>query len=189
MRESRICPVGDADVPGASAADDERTATPEKELVMFDTVVLALDGSPESLAAASYARELVGEHGAIRAVHVREIMLGRGGGQPANANEDEIVADVRRTVEELKAGGADISLEVATAASGGPAQVIAEIARRSSADVIVMGTRGRGQVAGLLLGSVTQRLLHLAHCPVFAVPPGAVSKTAEAPAAGAAAGA
>ena len=155
---------------------------------MFDTVVLALDGSPESLAAAPYARELAGEHGAIRAVHVREILLGRGGGQPANVNEEEVVAGVRSTVAELKAAGADISLEVATAASGGPAQAIAEIARRSSADVIVVGTRGRGQVAGLLLGSVTQRLLHLAHCPVFAVPPGAVSAQAQAPATGAASG-
>ena len=154
---------------------------------MFDTVVLALDGSPESIAAVPFARELAGEHGAIRAVHVREILLGRGGGQPANANEDEIVAGVRRTVDDLKASGVDVSLEVATAASGGPAHVIAEIARRDGADVIVMGTRGRGQVAGLLLGSVTQRLLHLAHCPVFAVPPGAVTKAAAAPAAGTAA--
>src|SRR3954451_9589096 len=145
---------------------------------MFHTVVLALDGSAESIAAAPYARELAGEHGTIKAVHIREILLGRGGGQPANANEEEIVAGVRRTVDDLKASGADVSLEVATAASGGPAQVIAELALRDGADVIVMGTRGRGQVAGLLLGSVTQRLLHLAHCPVFAVPPGAATKPA-----------
>jgi nucleotide-binding universal stress UspA family protein len=63
--------------------------------------------------------------------------------------------------------------------------VIAELARRSQADMIVMGTRGRGQVAGLLLGSVTQRLLHLAPCPVLAVPPGAVAR-AEQPTADAA---
>jgi nucleotide-binding universal stress UspA family protein len=161
----------------------------EKESTMFETVVLALDGSPESLAAVPYARELAGEHGAVRAVHVREILLGRGGGQPANVNEDEVVAGVRRTVEELKAGGTEVSLEVATATAGGPAHVIAEIARRANADVIVMGTRGRGQVAGLLLGSVTQRLLHLAHCPVFAVPPAAVATRTETPAGTAAASA
>jgi nucleotide-binding universal stress UspA family protein len=156
---------------------------------MFETVVLALDGSPESLAAVPYARDLAGEHGSIKAVHVREILLGRGGGQPARVNEDEIAADVRRTVDQLKAAGADVTLEVATAAAGGPAHVIAEIARRDSADAIVVGTRGRGQVAGLLLGSVTQRLLHLAHCPVLAVPPGAVAREAGTPAGSAAAGA
>ena len=65
--------------------------------------------------------------------------------------------------------------------------MIADFARRSQADVIVMGTRGRGQVAGLLLGSVTQRLLHLAHCPVLAVPPGAVAQAQQRPAEAAAA--
>lgn len=143
---------------------------------MFKKVVLALDGSPESLAAIPYARELAErEGGSIQAVHVREILMGRAGGQTLNANEDEVIAAVERTVNELAHAGIDITLDTATAAAGGPAHVIAEIARQSHADVIVMGTRGRGQVAGLLLGSVTQRLLHLAHCPVLAVPPGAVA--------------
>jgi nucleotide-binding universal stress UspA family protein len=150
---------------------------------MFTKIVLALDGSPESLAAIPYARELAQrDGGSIEAVHVREILMGRAGGQTLNANEDEVIAMVRRTVEELAKSGIDITLDTATTAAGGPAHVIADVARRAEADVIVMGTRGRGQVAGLLLGSVTQRLLHLAHCPVLAVPPGAVAR-AEQPAA------
>ena len=43
-------------------------------------------------------------------------------------------------------------------------------ARELSADVIVVGTRGHGRRSGMLLGSVTQRLLHVAPCPVVAVP-------------------
>jgi nucleotide-binding universal stress UspA family protein len=53
----------------------------------------------------------------------------------------------------------------------GPAHVIADIAKNNGSDLIVLGTRGHSAVAGLLLGSVTQRLLHIAPCPVLAVPP------------------
>ena len=54
---------------------------------------------------------------------------------------------------------------------GGPAQAIEEIADEARADLIVVGTRGHSPVAGLLLGSVTQRLLHIAGRPVVVVPP------------------
>jgi nucleotide-binding universal stress UspA family protein len=37
-------------------------------------------------------------------------------------------------------------------------------------DAIVVGTRGHTPIAGLLVGSVTQRLLHIAPCPVIVVP-------------------
>jgi len=50
----------------------------------------------------------------------------------------------------------------------GPARSIAEIATEENADlIVVVGTRGRSGVAGILLCSVTQRLLHLAHRPVL----------------------
>jgi nucleotide-binding universal stress UspA family protein len=48
--------------------------------------------------------------------------------------------------------------------------VIAEIAKEEGADLIVAGTRGHGPIAGLLLGSVTHRLVQIAPCPVLVVP-------------------
>lgn len=53
---------------------------------------------------------------------------------------------------------------------GDPTQWIIEFARQQHADAIVVGRRGRGQLSGLLLGSVSQKLVTLAPCPVIVVP-------------------
>jgi nucleotide-binding universal stress UspA family protein len=52
---------------------------------------------------------------------------------------------------------------------GRPAAVLAE--RSSASSMVVVGSRGRGGVKGLLLGSVSQSLLHLATCPIAVVRP------------------
>jgi nucleotide-binding universal stress UspA family protein len=64
--------------------------------------------------------------------------------------------------------------------TGGPAHVIADAAAKESADVIVTGTRGHTALAGVFLGSVAQRLLHLAGCPVLVVPDAASAGTGAA---------
>jgi nucleotide-binding universal stress UspA family protein len=53
---------------------------------------------------------------------------------------------------------------------GDPAEIIIEVARSRKADAIVVGRRGRGRLTGLLLGSVSQKLVSLAPCPVIVVP-------------------
>ena len=58
---------------------------------------------------------------------------------------------------------------------GAPANQILETARREHADLIVLGTRGTGNVARMLLGSTAERVLREARVPVLAVPEGAPS--------------
>jgi nucleotide-binding universal stress UspA family protein len=64
-------------------------------------------------------------------------------------------------------GAAKIKLR---AGSGEPAQVIIEIAQRENADLVVIGRRGRGRLAGLLLDSVSQKIASLVPCMVMIIP-------------------
>jgi len=52
---------------------------------------------------------------------------------------------------------------------GDPAESILSTAKKKKADVIVLGRRGMGRLAGLLIGSVSQKVNQLADCPVFTV--------------------
>jgi nucleotide-binding universal stress UspA family protein len=138
---------------------------------MFKTIVLALDGSEESKQAIPLALEIARQDGARMVIaHVEEDVLGKGGG-PIIATEDEIQAAIRKQAEELSGEGVETSVEMRAVMLGGPAPAIVEIADSANADLIVAGTRGHSGLAGVLLGSVTQRLLHLAHCPVLVAPP------------------
>ena len=53
---------------------------------------------------------------------------------------------------------------------GDPAQTIIETVRQEKADLLVVGRRGHGQLSGLLLGGVSQKLASLAPCKVMVVP-------------------
>jgi nucleotide-binding universal stress UspA family protein len=137
---------------------------------MFKTIVLAVDGSESSDRAVEHATMLARDQGsAVRVVHVIEIAMGRGGG-PVHLDEAALKATFEQQTRELVEAGVDAELELHSAIAGGPAHVIAEVARRSNADLIITGSRGHTAVAGILLGSVTHRLLHVTHCPLLVIP-------------------
>jgi len=81
----------------------------------------------------------------------------------------EILADIRRQlVERANASGhSNIATEVLT---GAAAKTIVECATEHQCDLIVMGTHGRHGVAHLLMGSVAERVVRTAACPVLVVP-------------------
>jgi nucleotide-binding universal stress UspA family protein len=144
----------------------------EREVGMFKVIIWATDGSSGAEQALQFAKGLAQADGArLVVVHVKEIMAGRGGGYPVKVDEDEVQAAIRKQVEDLKQKGLQAKLQLADVMAGGAAHVIAEIANEEGADLIVAGTRGHGPLSGLMLGSVTQRLLHIVHCPVLVVPP------------------
>lgn len=84
----------------------------------------------------------------------------------AQMQESEGEADLRRARELLDEAGVAYR---ALVAAGPIAQTIAEVADREACDHIVMGTHGLGGIAGLFLGSVASKVIHLAHIPVTVV--------------------
>ena len=138
---------------------------------MFKTVVFATDGSDGAQGAMPVAVDIAKRYGGKLVIaHVEQDIAGKGGIVPVHVNEDELVADLRKQAEKLSTEGVEASVETSAIVLGGPAHAIEEIADKAGADLIVVGTRGHSPVAGLLLGSVTQRLLHVAARPVLAVP-------------------
>lgn len=140
---------------------------------MFKTIVWATDGSEAADRALPFAKALAaGEGRSLVVLHSKEHFVGgRGSGYPVLADEDELEAKIRGQVEQAREEGFDATFQLLSGAAGHTAHNIANAAREIGADVIVVGTRGHALVAGLLVGSVTQRLLHIAPCPILAVPP------------------
>jgi nucleotide-binding universal stress UspA family protein len=139
---------------------------------MFRTVVWATDGSDVADGSLPVVKELADHEGArVVVVHANEVLLGRAGGAPVMADEPDLLRKIEGQAEALRDDGYDATFTVATGATHDAARLIADAARALRADVIVVGTRGRSTIAGLIVGSVTHRLLHVAPCPVLAVPP------------------
>jgi nucleotide-binding universal stress UspA family protein len=139
---------------------------------VFNTIVLGLDGSDGSQTAVPVATDVAQRYEArLVIVHVDERIAAKGGIHPVRVDEDAIRKELEELAKRLSAEGIDASLEVVEIVLGGPARTIEDIAERENAELIVVGRRGQSPVVGLVLGSVTQRLLHIAQRSVLAAPP------------------
>lgn len=144
----------------------------------METIIWATDGSSgaeEALPAACELADLSG--GQIVAVHVSNRFNGRPGGWSRVALEEDVIALIEHEVDDLRERGYFSNLVVRRSHQDA-AETLAVVALELHADVIVCGTHGRSPAASALLGSFTQRLLHVAPCPVHAVPPTAVHAVA-----------
>ncbi|MCL4552080.1 MAG: universal stress protein [Candidatus Marsarchaeota archaeon] len=133
------------------------------QITQFNKIIVGVDGSPSSNFALEWAAQEAEIRGStLELIHAWNYPnLGYGGyvavledfEKDAAALLDEVVASVRKNYPRLKL--------VSSLIQGPTAQTIMD--RAKEADMVVVGSRGRGGFSGLLLGSVGQQLVH--HCP------------------------
>jgi nucleotide-binding universal stress UspA family protein len=139
---------------------------------MFDKILLAVDGSEHALHAAHTAADLARAMKAkeLRIVAVYDFIppyLGEPNMQYAiDARMETAKAVMQKAVDAV----GDVPCEIHTELLEGPAaEAIIDVAATRKSDVIVMGSRGLGTLAGLLLGSTSQKVVAHASCPVLIV--------------------
>ncbi len=143
------------------------------ELPRYRKILLATDGSDPAGSAARHAVALAAPTGAALAVlHVVNTHLAFSLG----IYQHEALRELRRDGERALATVADLAraagIEAQTdMAEGRPAEVIVAEADRLEADLVVVGSHGHGALSDILLGSVSQFVLHHAHVPVLIVRP------------------
>jgi nucleotide-binding universal stress UspA family protein len=140
---------------------------------MFKSIVWASDGSGLAQKALPLVKDLArAENASITIVHVVERVEGGGAvGLPRRADEAQVQEKLKEDAAALEQDGFSTKLEIRGDVGARPAHEIVTIARDVAADLIVVGSRGHTAIGGLLLGSVTNRLLHISPCPVLVVPP------------------
>jgi len=133
---------------------------------VFEKVLLAVDGSEHAAKAVPVAVDIARKSkGQVIVFHAREYLVARGGSYSLEGtSEADRLVDQART--EVAAAGVRVSGRTESAPEGRAAQAILEVAEAEGADAIVMGSRGRSDLAGLLLGSVTHKVIQLSHCTV-----------------------
>jgi nucleotide-binding universal stress UspA family protein len=136
---------------------------------VFEKIVVAVDGSPQSSKTLPVAVDLAKRYGSnVTVVHCREFERYEGSdvdlGPPIPATK--LVED---TVEMFRAAGVEATGELRKVRPGHTYEEIVQVAKRIPADLIVMGTRGMTELKSLLLGGVANKVVHHAPCPVLLV--------------------
>lgn len=136
--------------------------------------LIPIDGSPAALRALAWALEVVRGHadGQVHVLNVQSPMLHPWPGRLLSP--DMIAAELRSEGQKLLVqpeimARAEGLARVPEVRIGAAAEVIANYAAEQRCDAIVMGSRGMGAVSALVMGSVAQKVVHLASVPVTLV--------------------
>ncbi|HXD75498.1 MAG TPA: universal stress protein [Vicinamibacterales bacterium] len=145
-------------------------------MIAMKNVLVATDFGEAADTALAYGRELARKFNAtLHVLHVAENVYITAFGAETYAS---FAPDLQRDIEEsanrrLKELTADNDAErrsvAAVMTSASPAFAIIDYANDHEIDLIVMGTHGRGTLGHFLMGSVAERVVRLASCPVLTV--------------------
>ena len=164
------------DVLASNAHSSEKGAR-----VMFKHILCAVDGSKHALKAAGMAADLAAASGAKLTILTvtKELKLSRKvkefialeqlSGEPQYILDHYTEEVIEKAREAARADGLDpkkVKVEVKT---GNPARTIIDAAKKEKVDCIVLGSRGHGDIEGVLLGSVSHKVNSLAKCTVITV--------------------
>lgn len=139
---------------------------------MAERIVVGVDDSEGARVALRWAlAEADRRHACVEVIHAYPFEIAWIDGADierwAAAEQRSADAALRRVLANTPApDGVEVTGSVA---EGNPVEVLLNASR--DADLLVVGSRGRGGLAGLLLGSVSQRCVERATCPVVVVPP------------------
>jgi nucleotide-binding universal stress UspA family protein len=137
---------------------------------MYEKLLVAIDHSKHTERVLSAARDLASlSHGEVWVLHLREREVMPRTGLVDTESTDEAEAEIGAAVEEFTKAGIKAHGVVRTTIYGYAAREIVEDAKSLDVSVIIMGTRGRGDLAGLVLGSTAHKVIHLADRPVLVV--------------------
>lgn len=146
---------------------------PGREIHPLRRIVVGVDGSPSAYGALHTAIQQARLWDA-ELVAVAGVPVGSGAGLlawlPAAIDHEQVLADVTDGLNAIvdKAEGANPGVTIRRIVLDGTgAELLTEFS--SASDLLVVGSRGRGGFAGLLLGSTSQAVLHHSTCPVLVV--------------------
>jgi nucleotide-binding universal stress UspA family protein len=137
---------------------------------MYERILAAVDESEVASRVLAAATELAAlSHGEVFVLHLREREPTKFGVLPSVESQADASSLVDDAVQKLTAAGVKAAGTVRNSVFGYAAREILAEAESRDAGVIVMGSRGRGDLAGLLLGSTAHKVIHLAGRPVLVV--------------------
>ena len=142
---------------------------PDEARLSWDRILVATDGSPNSAAAVEHAFSVCKEHGG----RVAAISVARTDDEMFALDPEHVsvmIEKARKHLEEIEQRGKADTVEVETfVREGEPYEQIIRVADEIRASIILMGTQGRKGLRRLLMGSVTERTIGYAKCPVMII--------------------